>query len=276
MSFLEKLDKEKVQKVLLIVIAALVLAALVSLVVIIITSLAPMSPVNTNFELEDLVLKEGDIGQGSLLLADANHPFVPGAAFVSTMTNCQWYRNQNRGDAEKGPYYTVNNAQLSLIAIEDAHKFLVAAENAVKGDDLLIKYSYNATDGATLEYSTGMLMFLTNYDEEELPKSYADWMDKNAASYGFVESFNDAYRYVGIPHAKHMSDKGLTLAKYIEYLKKNTDSSKALNVKVDGTTYAVYYAKGVSGDTIKVPVTEEYTISGTNEGGVIVTVKLGK
>ena len=38
--------------------------------------------------------------------------------------------------------------------------------------------------------------------------------------------------------------------------------------------YGVYYVSCKAGDSINVPANNEYTVSGTNEGGVIVTVKL--
>ena len=48
-------------------------------------------------------------------------------------------------------------------------------------------------------------------------------------------------------------------------------------VKVDGVEYAIYYVACKAGDTIKAPKDlKNTTISGTNEGGVIVTVKLSK
>jgi len=276
MTFLENVDKAKLQKILLITISALMLIALALLLAIVIMSIEPAGLQGTDIEFTDYTLTDKDIATGSLVLADKDHPFEPGADLLATMTNCQEYRNANRGDVEKGPYYSMNNVQLSQIAISEAHDLLVAAENAIKGDDLLIKYAFFGDDGETAEYKTGMLMFLTNYDEEKLPETYAKWLDENAARYGFVESFEDAYRYVGVAHAKYMTDEELTLAEYIEYLKKNTDSTKVLTVKVDGDSYSVYYAEGKSGDSIKVPADAEYVISATNDGGVVVTVKLEK
>ncbi len=277
MTFLESIDKAKLQKILLITIAALVLSALTLLLVIILLSIDPSGIKETNMDFTDLTLTEKDISTGTLILADGDHPFNAGAELSSSMKNCQEYRNANRGDAEKGPYYSMNNVQLSSLAIEAAHDFLVAAENAVKEDNLLIKYAFNADDGKTAEYNTGMLMFLTDYNEELLPEAYGKWLDENAAKYGFVESFEDAYRYVGISHAQYMTSKELSLADYISYLKKNTDYRKGLATKTDdGSQYYIYYVDAKAGDTVKVPSDVEYVISGTNEGGIIVTVILDK
>lgn len=277
MTFLENVDRAKLQKILLITISALMLVALALLLAIVIMSIEPAGIEGTDIEFEDYILEDKDVAAGSLILADASHPFEPGADLTATMTNCQEYRNANRGDVEKGPYYSMNNVQLSQISMGEAHNLLVAAENAIKGDDLLIKYAFYGDDGETEEYKTGMLMFLTNYEEEKLPEEYAAWLDENAATYGFVESFEDAYRYVGVAHAKYMTDEELTLAEYIEYLKENTSNENGLNVKVADEDYYIYYVAAEAEESIKVPAdTDEYVISGTNEGGVVVTVKLDK
>ncbi len=277
MAFLENVDKAKLKRVLLIAISALVITALTLLLVIIIVNINPSGLKTTDMEFSDLKVEEKDLFTGSLLLVDDNNPFTASADLIATMTNCQEYRNNNRGNAETGPYYTMNSVQLSQTAIGAAHEFLSAAEAAVKGDDLLIKYAYNANDGKSAEYNTGLLMFLTDYNEEKLPEQYAEWLDENAARYGFVEGFEDAYRYVGVPHAKYMSDKKLTLSAYISHLKENTSNAKGLVIEdYDGTEYYVYYTAASAGETIKVPTDSEGIISGTNEGGIIVTATLDK
>ena len=129
------------------------------------------------------------------------------------------------------------------------------------------------------EYATAQLMLLSDMTSSAstrvpLSKEYRAWFDKNAAKYGFIESFEDAYRFVGIPHAKYMTDEDLTLAEYIEYLKENTSAEQVLTVKTSGEKYAIYYVECKAGDKIDVPEEADYTVSGTNEGGVIVTVIL--
>ena len=152
-----------------------------------------------------------------------------------------------------------------------------AVAAAVKEDNLLIKYAFYGDDGTTAEYATGMLMFLTDYEETKLPENYSKWLKEHSYEYGFIESFEDAYRYVGEAHAKYMTDEKLSLADYIAQLKKETSSEKVLTVKdASGAKYIVYYVSCEAGDTVKVPATEDYTLSGTNEGGIIVTVKLSK
>ena len=113
------------------------------------------------------------------------------------------------------------------------------------------------------------------------------WMTKNAAKYGFVvrypedkseitgiEGYAYYFRYVGSAHATYMEEKGLCLEEYIETLKEYT-ADKPLRIKADdGDTYEVYYAKVEGDTTVKCPENYYYSISGTNEGGVVVTANL--
>lgn len=282
MSFLESIDKNRLQKILLVVIAALVLALLVCLVVIIISGITPPAPTpnDTDFELKDYTLTDKDVNTGSLILADTNHPYTY-QIDANDLIGCGQYRNENLPTNDAGEtinkYYMndTSNMKLTANAMAYAHNMLVAAEAAVMKDDLLIEYAYGYV-GDSEEYKTALLIALANFDGEKLDGAYSEWFASNAAKYGFIQSFEDAYRYVGEVHAKYMTDEKLTLANYIDFLKKNTNCDKAITVKIGDAKYSVYYAEGKSGDTVKVPATAEYTVSGTNEGGIIVTVKNAK
>ncbi|MBE6584689.1 MAG: D-alanyl-D-alanine carboxypeptidase family protein [Ruminococcaceae bacterium] len=286
MSFLENIDKNKLQKILLVVISALVLAALVCLVVIIISSLSPASaPVNTDFELTDLTLTDKNVNTGSLLLVDGNHPYSPQEEWLE-LVNCGDYMRaqsdytaENDKDFEAMNYIPWKAMSLSKLAMPSVHAMLSAAKNEVGEKPITIDGAYDTIKHGEVspEYKTALMIYLSDFDSTgttrvALSEAYRSWLDKNAAKYGFIESFEDAYRYVGVAHATYMTEEGLSLSEYIEYLKQNTNSSKALKIKLNDQTYLVYYEQGSEGDTVKVPAKESYTLSGTNEGGVIVTV----
>ena len=284
MSFLENMDKNRLQKVLLVVISALLLAALVCLVVIIISSLGPTTPVTQGFDVVDLTLKDKDVSTGTLVLADKTHLYDENNAL--DLVECQTYRDEQMvldGITDK-PYLPYKGMKLTKEAMKAAHNMLSDAKKNIGSAAITIDAAFGriAYGGDDAEgYKTGLLMFLSDNTSDsgayvKLANEYSHWLKTNAAKYGFINAFDDAYRYVGIVHATYMSEEELSLADYIEYLKKNTDSSKALTVKVGDTTYSVYYAKGGEGETVKVPAKGEYTISGTNEGGVIITLKNAK
>ena len=291
MSFIESIDKNRLQKILLVTIAALVLALLVCLVVIIISGINPpvQKPGNTNFALEDHTLTDKDVSTGSLLLVDADHPYTPNEAWLDLTNIGEYMRAQSDYTAANDKDYAGMNyvpwkaMSLSKLAMPSVHAMLTAAKAEVKANPLTIDAAYKTIyhSEKSPEYNTALLIYLSDFDStqnvrKEPSNAYRSWLDENAAKYGFIESFEDAYRYVGEVHAKYMTKEKLTLAKYIDFLKKNTDAEKAITVELDGTEYSVYYSAGKAGDTVKVPADAEYTISGTNEGGVIVTVKNAK
>ena len=270
MSFLENVDRKKLQQILLIVLAALVCVALVLLLVIIINSISSGMNNLTNY-----TVTEKDFGSGSLILADEDHTY----SYVFEDADLKVlgaYRDENlEKDANDKPinkYYMNSQSQMKLtnLAAAAAHKMLVAAEGAVKKDDLLIAFTYGYNNADKQEYNTAALMFLTNYNGGELNDDYRAWLDANCTKYGFIESFEDGYRYVGIPHAKYMTDKKLTLAAYITELKK-TSEDKPLKIEVGEAKYEVYFIACEIGSEIKVP--EGATISGTNNGGIVITVQ---
>jgi hypothetical protein len=162
----------------------------------------------------------------------------------------------------------------------------------------------NPNDQTSSDVHTGYSIVLTVADKvnpyltDESNKVLADWLNANAYKFGFVvrypenkseitgvSNYTHAFRYVGVSHATFMKEHDLCLEEYIAYLKENTSHKTALTIKAaDGVTYSVYYKtiKNV-GDIVKVPVLTpnpdgsqkySYTVSGTNEGGVVVTVKL--
>ncbi len=290
MTLLENIDKAKLRKILLIVISALTLIALALLLVIIVISIAPTAHTKPNMEFKDYTVTDKDINTGTLIIADDDHPYSYEFA-DDELEVFGPYRDAHLSKDEGGiainKYYMNSQSQMKLTkeAMVAAHSMLADAEAAIKEDSLCIDSTYGYDDesnGTRQEYNTASLIFLARIisstaPNEKLSSSYAEWLDDNAVKYGFIESFEDAYRYVGEAHAKYIKDNKLSLADYIADLKKNTSSDKVLTVKdANGAEYAVYYASCKAGDTVKVPATEEYTVSGTNEGGVVITVKLSK
>lgn len=118
------------------------------------------------------------------------------------------------------------------------------------------------------------------------------WIDENCGHYGYIlryaEDKTDVtgyqtepwhYRYVGQPHATYMAENNLCMEEYLTMLK-DYDSENRLQVtNWDGELYEVYY---VPADTttdstyVLVPPDKEYTISGNNSDGFIITVDTGE
>lgn len=287
MTFLENIDKANLKKIMLVVISVLTLVALALLLVIIILSIAPKTPVtNNDIELKDHTVSDKEIQLGTLILADKDHSYTVDRELLD-LVDCQAHRDSMmtlEGTSEKN-YLPYKNMMLNKTAMENAHKLLTDLRNGVTNAKPVtvdaafdrIVYGGSETEG----YKTGLLIFLSDNSSDSgsyvaLKEEYKTWLNSNAAKYGFVNDFEDAYRYVGEVHASYITTKKLSLASYVDYLKKNTNVEKPLTIKVDGAEYMVYFVSCNAGDVIKVPAGMSYTVSGTNDGGVVVTVKNSK
>lgn len=111
--------------------------------------------------------------------------------------------------------------------------------------------------------------------------SNAAWIDEHCQEYGFIRRYKEDkiqitgikneswhFRYVGVPHAFYMNANNLCLEEYIEYLRNNTSKEAPITVVCSTGTYLVYAEK----ERTIVEPEGEYTISGDNIGGFIVTV----
>ncbi len=138
----------------------------------------------------------------------------------------------------------------------------------------------SATKGGYSDHHTGRLCRISTNDAGKA------WLASNAHRYGFVMRYPDAkadttgvsdyesaFRYVGVAHATYMYNNSLCLEEYVEYLKANVNDKNPLSVTgADGKVYDVYYYAVNGSATIKYPKNFAYTISGNNDGGVIVTI----
>ena len=140
-----------------------------------------------------------------------------------------------------------------------------------------IKVFYKAEDGKTATY--------------DLRAAEQDWILANAANYGFIlrypaekvditkileESWH--FRYVGVPHATYITEKAICFEEYIDLLRENHTYgvSDPLSVTAGGKDYVVYFVPAsVESDVtaVTVPASGNYTVSGNNVDGFIVTVE---
>ncbi len=121
------------------------------------------------------------------------------------------------------------------------------------------------------------------------PNGTYNWLFENCHKYGFVvrypadktdvtgvEDYTDYFRYVGVAHATYMTEQKLCLEEYIEALKSYTHDKPLKINGADGRYYEVYYVAVDGSATVKHPTNYAYTVSGTNEGGVVITVDRSK
>ncbi len=123
-----------------------------------------------------------------------------------------------------------------------------------------------------------------SYEFETDLESYT-WIIDNCHKYGFVrrypadkadatgiEDYLSYFRYVGVAHATYMKENNLCMEEYVALLHSYT-ADKPLKVSAaDGKYYEIYYVAVSGSADVKYPTNYAYTISGTNEGGVVVTI----
>ncbi len=138
------------------------------------------------------------------------------------------------------------------------------------------------------DHHTGYCVAIQYSDRSALEQDH--WIYQNCYKYGFVvrypegkegitgvSDYRHCLRYVGVAHATYMHQNNLCLEEYVTLLQSNYASSATrLSINAaDGIAYEVYYipASGEELTTLDVPSNYNYTVSGDNRSGFIVTVK---
>lgn len=115
-----------------------------------------------------------------------------------------------------------------------------------------------------------------------------EWMMSNCWDYGFIVRYPSEkttetgttysphhFRYVGKVHSMYMNRNSLCLEEYLEILKDFTADTNGLKTS-DGTEdYTIYYVPAESDGTtqVQIPKDTEFTVSGNNMDGYILTIK---
>lgn len=154
-----------------------------------------------------------------------------------------------------------------------------------------LSYSMLVSKPGYSEHHTGLALdmgFLESGRSFDGKGAYA-WMGEHCSAYGFVVRYKGEktdltqiddepwhFRYVGLPHAEIMESKGYCLEEYLDFLQTfPADSEHLLATDSQGNRYEIYYtAASPDGTALAVPSDCDYTISGDNMGGFIVTVSL--
>ena len=265
-----------------------------------------------DLEFENMTVDASQLAHGSLVLVNGTHKYdIPSDLNLQSIYE---YRSSHRGDTTYTYNLPNSTQKLESTTLTYAHEMLVDLGKATGNHSIMISSAFRTYDDQSelnssiaAGYSdshTGQVIALTVYKgvspylHDESNADLNNWLTHNCYKYGFVvrypddkaeitgvEDYSYAFRYVGIPHAKYMSASNICLEEYIEYLKENASYKKPLSVTTDdGSIYYVYYEalEGATGE-IKVPIRSanpdgsmnfDYTISGTNDGGIVITVKV--
>jgi len=150
-----------------------------------------------------------------------------------------------------------------------AEKYVAQPGGSEHHTGLAIDFSLFFADGSSGEY-TGS-------------GEYA-WINANCQNYGWVVRYDRDkerltgigdepwhFRYVGVPHATAMAVQGLCLEEYTDYLKNFPFDGRHLVVDCAEGKFEIWYCPGTAA---YLPVEEEFTVSGNNVDGVVVTCRV--
>lgn len=259
-------------------------------------------------KLKDGVATKEDSLYGSLILINNSHEYTfpegEGSALIKISTFMGYQNEANYA-------YVDNSFQLNKDAMPHIHEMLNQMYNDLDNQFIISSayrtYAYqdqlttSSTKAGFSDHHSGYTFSLKRGNETPLAAEDIEWVQKNAHKYGIimrypedkssiteVSDYENCFRYVGIPHATYISQNKdengnsdyLCLEEYIEFLKANaniTNDQNPLKIKCGEDVYHVYYYE-FSGTQIDIKIPEDekeypYEISGTNDGGVIVTVK---
>ena len=132
------------------------------------------------------------------------------------------------------------------------------------------------------EHQTGLAadIFIIGIGQNDMALSREGrWLAENSWKYGLILRYPEGkravtgigyepwhFRYVGQPHAQYCRENNLCFEEYIQFLK----DGGGYSAELDGKTYHVLYQIPSDG-IIYVPEGSDYSVSGDNTGGYIIT-----
>ncbi len=153
--------------------------------------------------------------------------------------------------------------------LEHAQKYVAQPGGSEHHTGYAVDFSILNRDGSSAEYDGS--------------GEYA-WINENCHNYGYIVRYETGkeeltgiwdepwhFRYLGIPHATKAAELGLCMEEYMDWLKGYTFGGEHLTISCAAGEYEVWYTQGTQ---VYLPESGEYTVSGNNVDGIIVTCKI--
>ncbi len=262
----------------------------------------PAGPDRERVEWGTISVSPSDTKQGPLVIVNGTHEYTfPATAEHLEEIYAVWAGNPARPYQQSGI-----STYMERTALTALDKMLTDFAAATGKKNVQIRAAYRSKadqEGYSVlpgfsDHHTGFGCEL-KYVKEGSTNSYEfsadesgvyNWINDNCHKYGFivrypesktdktgVSDYTSYYRYVGPAHTTYMKEHDLCMEEYIEVLKAYNDHKKPLAVSAaDGKHYEIYYVAVDGSTTVQFPTNYAYTLSGTNEGGVVITVDRSK
>lgn len=197
------------------------------------------------------------------------------------------------------PSYSVNDidVEISSNVINEFNTMISDFNQSTNNDTSMVRLAYiskkDLSDSTKCDHVTGLALNLSSYDGETIQDFNGSgdfsWILERADKYGFIQRYpydklditgideSSHFRYVGLPHSSYMKENNLCLEEYITLIKNYTYNEPLEYTTFNGRTYNIYYVPvDQNNPTTNIPILmdKEYSISGNNIDGFIVTVKV--
>ncbi len=257
-----------------------------------------LPPNDDPYEYETVSVAKSAVSTGNLILISDSKPYLTKPNSLKNIySSRRTFYSEARGKNVYSYYAYDSTPELDEKALASLNDLADAFYEATGNNDLFIKRAYTE-DSA--EHQKGTSVDLSIYTLEGTSYSLDDgkfastfkWFFDNYHKYGFIMRFpneksditgvsghENHFRYVGVPHSTYITENGLCFEEYLDVLRgtaaDDAKDTKPLTVTTADGTYNLYYVKA-DGDVISVPIIGdgEYGISGDNDGGFIVHVKI--
>lgn len=268
------------------------------------TSSVIINPINNYIPIE---IDSALIHEGAVILVNGSNEFVfPKTEFAPSMAGAKnddyYVRDRSvhlREDVTKmlnslmSEYRSLKNKKNVMVFngyldYEAQKSYYDRAVSNYGEDKASMMQSKPGFADAHTGYSIEFRMYVNNEATEFKGEDETSWIVENAYRYGFIQRFPEGkelttgfnasaskYRYVGIPHSVIIRNNELTLEEYITRVKAYTYDTNHWYCEFEGSTYEVYYVSASNDEktVIHVPSDKEFSVSGNNVDGFIVTVK---
>ena len=252
----------------------------------------------------DTVISKEQTTYGALAIVNDTHEYAFPAEAANALKNIGEYRNAHVQEGQTFPYkISTTSLLIHEAALSDLHTWLSDMHKATQNSDVIITSAYRTaqeqesflTPVGKSNHHTGYGVTFKIYANQVTSSLSSDaacytWMTENAYKYGFVQrypegkesttgmsDYTEHFHYVGYGPAAYMKQNNLCLEEFVATIKGYTQSNPLTVTDANGQGWLIYHA-ACPGEaaTIQLPTNFNYTVSGDNEGGVIVCVSLTK
>ena len=241
------------------------------------------------------------IYQGHLILVNQKHPLMTTVDQLVPVSSFDFY------ECYKEPIYLEQTCKTQLTELLRTAglngKFIAVSGYRTEQEQTTIYKSSLLENGQEFtekyvalpmesEHQTGLAIDLSELTSDvdfirpSFPQSgMCEYFRQTAPSFGFIERYKQNkqhitgisaepwhFRYIGIPHAQIATENGICLEEYIDYLQQFRFSKQHLFFDAIQGIYEIYYIQGSEDfTTLSIPEHDNFTFSGNNRDGFIVT-----